>query len=61
MHGKKTIHIFDQNDRQVLTEPELERFWSVDNNAAIYKKDLQSRATSFVLEPGKAVHIPINA
>jgi hypothetical protein len=61
IHGKKTIHIFDQNDREVLTEPELEKFWTVDNNAAIYKKDLQSRATSFLLEPGKAVHIPINA
>jgi hypothetical protein len=61
VHGKKTIHVFDQSDREVLTEPELERFWTNDNNAAIYKKDLQSRATSFVLEPGKAVHIPINA
>ncbi len=61
IHGKKTIHIFDQKDREVLPEVELERFWTNDNNAAIYKPELQSRATSFVLEPGKAVHIPINA
>ena len=61
IYGKKTIHIFDQTDREVLTEPELERFWSVDNNAAIYKAHLQNRVTSFLLEPGKAVHIPINA
>lgn len=61
IHGKKTIHVFDQNDREVLTEPELERFWTNDNNAAAYKPQYQSRATSFLLEPGKAVHIPINA
>lgn len=61
VYGKKTIHIFDQWDREVLSEEELERFWSVDNNAAIYKPDLQHRASSFLLEPGKAVHIPINA
>ncbi len=61
IHGKKTIHVFDQKDREVLTEEELERFWTVDNNAATYKPDLQGRATSFLLEPGKAVHIPINA
>lgn len=61
IHGKKTIHVFDQNDREVLSEEELERFWSVDNNAATYKEKLQERAKSFLLEPGKAVHIPINA
>jgi hypothetical protein len=61
VHGKKTIHVFDQKDREVLTEEELERFWTVDNNAATYKPDLQGRAKSFLLEPGKAVHIPINA
>lgn len=61
IYGKKTIHVFDQTDRDVLTEQELERFWTVDTNAATYKPDLQNRATSFLLEPGKAVHIPINA
>jgi nitrate reductase cytochrome c-type subunit len=61
VHGKKTIHIFDQNDREVLPEEEKERFWSVDNNAAVYKPQFQDRAHSFLLEPGKAVHIPVNA
>lgn len=61
IHGKKTIHIFDKYDREVLPEAELERFWTNDNNAAMYKPELQSRATSFLLEPGTAVHIPINA
>lgn len=61
IYGKKMIHVFDQTDREVLTEEELERFWTVDNNAAIYKEHLQDRAKSFLLEPGMAVHIPTNA
>ena len=61
IHGKKTIHVFDQTDREVLPEQEKERFWTVDNNAAVYKPHFQDRAKTFLLEPGKAVHIPINA
>ena len=61
MHGTKTIHVYDKTDREVLPEEELERFWSVDNNAATYRPELQHHATSFLLEPGKAVHIPVNA
>jgi nitrate reductase cytochrome c-type subunit len=61
IHGKKTIHVFDQTDREVLPEEEKERFWTVDNNAAVYKPQYQDRANTFLLEPGKAVHIPINA
>lgn len=61
VYGRKTIHIFDQTDREVLSEEELERFWTADTNAATYKPQLQDRAKSFLLEPGKAVHIPINA
>jgi len=30
----------------------------VDNNAAVYKKELQYRANSFVLRPGNGVHVP---
>ena len=59
--GEKTIHIFDREDREILPETEIERFWAVDNNAAIYKPHLQDRAESFVLRPGNGVHIPINS
>ena len=44
--GSKTISIFDREDRNVLTEEEIERFWSVDNNAARYKEQYQDRAQS---------------
>lgn len=61
IHGDKDISVFDQNDREVLPEEELERFWSVDNNAAVYKEHLQDRATVYRMCPGKAIHVPVNA
>jgi hypothetical protein len=59
--GSKTINIFDREDREVLTEEELEHFWSVDNNFARYKEQYQERAAVFHLQPGDGVHIPVNA
>lgn len=58
--GEKTIHIFDREDRDVLSEEELERFWSIDNNAAKYKPAYQDRALTVSLTPGTGVHIPVN-
>jgi hypothetical protein len=61
IRGTKTVHVFDRDDRDVLSETEIERFWTVDNNAAVYKPDLEDRAHVFELRPGCAVHIPVNA
>ena len=61
LRGSKHISIFDRNDREVLPEVERERFWTVDNNAAVYKPDLQNRASVFEMKPGTGVHIPVNA
>jgi hypothetical protein len=58
--GTKTIHVFDRADREVLPEEEIERFWTVDNNAPVYKPQYQGRATSYKLRPGNGVHIPVN-
>jgi hypothetical protein len=61
IQGEKVIHIFDRYDRDVLPEEELERFWTLDNNAAVYKEQYQDRARSYDLKPGMSVHIPVNA
>jgi hypothetical protein len=58
---EKTLSVFDQKDRIVLPEEELERFWSVDHNAAIHKPEHQNRAREFAMTPGTVVHIPVNA
>jgi hypothetical protein len=61
IQGEKDIFVFDQNDRQILPEPELERFWIGDWNAGEYKVRCQEKARAFRLGPGKAVHIPVTA
>jgi hypothetical protein len=58
--GEKMLYVFDQNDREVLPQTEIERFWSVDHNAAVYKPEYQDRAYPFLLKPGNGLHIPIN-
>lgn len=61
LQGEKQINIFDRNDREVLSEEEIETFWSVDHNAPRYKPELQSHAKIYRLKPGTGVHIPVNA
>ncbi len=61
INGSKEISIFPREDREVLPEVEIERFWTVDNNAPAYRRQLQHRADVLMLEPGNGVHIPINA
>jgi len=61
VHGSKTIHVFDRYDRDVITEEEIERNWTVNDKAPPYREQLQSRATTFHLQPGTGCHIPVNA
>jgi len=60
IRGEKNLYVFDRDDREVLPVTEVERFWAVDNNAAVYKLQFQSRATTYRLVPGNGVHIPVN-
>ena len=59
--GEKTISVFDQDDRDVLPEQEIETFWAADSNAAKYKEHLQGRAVVYELKPTTGIHIPVNA
>ena len=61
VRGEKVLHVFDRYDREVLPEEEIERFWAVDKNAAVYKEKYQDRARSYSLKPGVGVHMPVNA
>jgi len=60
LRGEKVLYVFDRYDRDILPEEELERFWAVDKNAAVYKQQYQDRARSYDLKPGMGVHIPVN-
>ena len=60
IRGEKNLYVFDRDDREVLPPNEVERFWAIDNNAAVYKPQFQNRATTYRLRPGNGVHIPVN-
>src|SRR5882724_8054767 len=50
--GSKMLHVFDREDRDILPEAEVERFWAVDNNAPVYRPQFQNRATSYHMTAG---------
>ncbi len=61
VHGERNANLFNQNDRSVLTEQELENYYIGDLGAANYKEENQSKAYVYPLIPGKGVHHPVSA
>jgi Cupin-like domain len=58
VRGRKHISIFDQTDRAVLSEQEIERLYIGDIDAARYRDGVQDKASVFELVPGVGVNIP---
>jgi hypothetical protein len=56
--GEKDIWLFDPNDRELLPDTEIEKFYLGDLNGARYREGLQDRGMHFRLLPGVAVHHP---
>jgi hypothetical protein len=56
--GEKDIWLFNPNDRELLPDSEIERFYVGDLNGAKYREQLQHRGKHFRLCPGVAVHHP---
>jgi hypothetical protein len=61
VRGHKLLHVFNPNDRTILSDPELEAFYSGDFDGAQYKAERESDARVYALEPGKGVHMPLHA
>ncbi|HEY4352111.1 MAG TPA: cupin-like domain-containing protein [Paraburkholderia sp.] len=61
VQGSKDIWICDPLDRSVTTEEEIERYYSVANNAGTFKPHAETVARRFTQRPGDAVHIPTHA
>jgi len=60
IQGTKTVHIFDGDDPDVLSEIELEKFWSGDDTKAPqYREHLEEKAWRFELTPGTGVSNPV--
>jgi len=63
IQGTKTIHVFDQNDRDLLSSEELERFYQLGTKypKLEWKEEFMEKARTFVMKPGDGVFIPVAA
>ncbi len=62
VHGKKTLHVWDPLDREVVSERALELFhtrWS--RELVTYRSEIQERARVFALEPGLGGYMPLTS
>lgn len=58
IRGTKTMSVFDRGDRLAVSEPEIERFLSGAHRNLVWRDEFQSRARTFNLTPGQALHVP---
>lgn len=61
IRGTKSMSVFDPSDRSIVSEAELERFFSGAHRNLAYRDDYQRRAHVFRLHPGIALHVPFAA
>ncbi len=61
VRGDKLFYVFDHRDRSLVTDLELERFYSVSQVLANYRPERQGDANGYDLRAGYGVHVPVNA
>jgi hypothetical protein len=59
--GDKTLSVFDQTDRTLVSDDVVERYHAGDFSSAGYQEDRQSEAKVYDLRAGSGVHIPVFA
>jgi hypothetical protein len=59
VQGTKMIHQWDRNDRVVITESDIERFFAFAPHRNLpYQERFEERARVFPLAPGRGLHFP---
>ena len=59
VRGKKTLHVWEPLDREVVTERSLELFHAKHSRELVqYREEFQRRARVFDLEPGMGGYMP---
>jgi hypothetical protein len=61
IRGQKFITVFDADDRTLVPENELERFYNGGHRNLAFRDEWQSRGTTYELWPGDGVHVPVTA
>jgi len=58
VHGDRVAHLWDQKDRSVLSELEIEEYYMGDIGSANYAEKKLSKATAYNMNAGTGVHHP---
>ena len=61
IRGNKHVQLFDAEDRDVMTEEQLEKFFTGAHRNMPYKPEFESRGTWYELNPGDGLHFPVAA
>lgn len=61
VRGDKWFHVFDQDNRDVISDFEREQYFAGDISSAVYKQEQQKHATTYDLHAGYGVHVPVGA
>lgn len=60
IRGNKTFHVLPGDDRSILSEQDVELFYTGLHHALDFKEEARPRAVPFAMAPGDGVHIPVN-
>jgi ribosomal protein L16 Arg81 hydroxylase len=61
IRGSKRIRLFDGHDRSILSEEELERFYSGAHRNLVFREEQEKTGWTFDLTPGLGLHFPVTA
>jgi hypothetical protein len=61
IRGSKTMRVFDRSDPSVLSDGEVERFYSGAHRNLVFRDEIREKAQVFELSPGLGVHVPVTA
>jgi hypothetical protein len=61
IRGWKQICLFDTDDRSVLPEEDLERFYGGGHRNLAYREEHDGKARRYRLAPGAGLHFPVTA
>jgi hypothetical protein len=62
IRGSKSMSVFDPTDREMVSEEQLENFFTRENFASVtYRDAFQTRAFEAQLTPGFGAHCPVTA
>jgi len=61
VRGKKRVTIWDPADRAILSEKELEDYYSEREFQIAFKEEYRRKASTFELTPGAGLHFPVTA